>query len=161
MCENRMKDMSRNTKFLFVRISDCYSYQHRCPRGNCTSTYNLCNGRNDCGDWSDELLPQCCTSRITKSLTIRTIRLRHLHFRVKFSMKHELVDVFQRVRVGITSVRGLDSAFKKNCSVTVLSTAQRERMKMQDAQQVRVVSCKVQELLHRVANSGCDLNSYV
>ena len=47
------------------RRSCCFYSQFRCDNGNCLSRGYQCNGRNDCGDWSDE--SNCVESSCTSS----------------------------------------------------------------------------------------------
>ena len=40
--------------YVFIFFSECHPDQYKCSNGQCIDMSDVCNGRNDCLDYSDE-----------------------------------------------------------------------------------------------------------
>ena len=50
--------MSRKClSILHILVSLCDDGEFKCSNGHCVDLADICNGKNDCGDGSDEILP--------------------------------------------------------------------------------------------------------
>ena len=45
--------------FFFSILLECTSNKFRCQNGFCVPNNTMCDGQNQCGDWSDEAAPEC------------------------------------------------------------------------------------------------------
>ena len=55
--------MSINLSFSFIVPSPCSSSEYLCASGSCIPNTDICNGRHDCGDASDEDWRASCSSK--------------------------------------------------------------------------------------------------
>ena len=59
----------------------CHSDQFKCTHINkCVPTSYLCDGDNDCGDWSDEQNPKCTNQTTTRTAGMKIVYLIPFNF---------------------------------------------------------------------------------
>lgn len=56
-------------------MRECDSDEFQCASGRCILQNYICNGQNDCGDFSDEMLNQCEPQQGGQYLYLSTYKL--------------------------------------------------------------------------------------
>ena len=51
---------------MFTANDKCFPGEFACDNGRCIPMLNTCDWENDCGDNSDETLPECCKMGYSK-----------------------------------------------------------------------------------------------